>query len=223
MAKVTDFPMPKGRVPTNKEWNLISDWCDNNRPIEGLGITINDADGGGKQINATASGIAGGSQGPWAIFQSAPGKVSVSSDHPLLKSYTLDDIVSVVNIGNGFTINVGQVLYLDIEYTAGAITTVTLTGGNRWDEYSVPYKFTGGSSITDPDIVINSYFLLAYGATTDDDVAKNLPGPIITIGSSAVKVVRCCSAPLIIEYVNIGAGFIIPYPRACGSRNGPPA
>lgn len=44
--------MPKHRVPTWDEWNDLLDWMQDNRPIEGLGIRINDADGQGKQINA---------------------------------------------------------------------------------------------------------------------------------------------------------------------------
>lgn len=156
----------------------------------------------------------------WApINGTNPNKVKISSDHSLLINYTLDDIATITNINNEFTINVNQMLYLDVEYTAFAISAITLRGGNRWTEYSTPYKITGGTSITDPSVVINSYFLLAYGAALSDDSAKNLPGPII----NGVKIVRCVSSPLIINLVNFGAGFIIPYPVACGSRNGPPA
>lgn len=72
MAKVTDFPLPKGRVPTNKEWKAIEEWQNSNRVIQGLNNTISDADGQGKRIDVqSGSSGANATQFPFQLIDAS--------------------------------------------------------------------------------------------------------------------------------------------------------
>lgn len=184
------------------------------KPLSGINTNVSDAKGGtGRTIDAAFSGGAGGSAGNniWApVVAGDEGlEVGISENHPILNSLIVNDSVTVVDIDSSFTIGEGDVLYLKIDYDAGGvITAVTLVGGAQWTDYPAAFATTGGGTIEDPDIVETSYYLLAYGAATDDPVALVSEGPIV----DDVKIVRCCFAPLRIDEVNTGEGFVILYP-----------
>ncbi len=198
------------------------------QPRNGLGIWVADMQGGqGRSINLKSisqGGVGGSNQGlPWEII-GGDGTVSVSKNSPLRYSQVMDDIVTIVDIDNDFTPAAGDLFYLDIALDGSyGIDSVTLTIGTPWANYSFPYTTTGAGTLGDPFIVTNAYYLIGYCIDTTDDTAEFLDGPVITLmDESQVKVVRCCYAPLLFQWQNMGGGFVIPYPDP-PSMPGPPA
>lgn len=185
-----------------------------NKPLSGINTNVSDAQGGqGRVIDAsfTAGGVTGGLIGPWCPVTgtSNTNKVAISKNRPILNSLTLNDVTTITDIDNEFTIGVGDLIYLKIDYDPdGTITEVTLTGGAPYASYSLPYDTTGAGTIEDPLVIVSSYYLLAYGATLDDTVALAAEGIVV----DGVRVVRCCYSPLRIDEVNTGDGFVILYP-----------
>lgn len=206
MARLADLEVRIARVEAK---------CEAYKPLSGINANVSDAVGGtGRTIDVTP-GLGGGGGGTgnniWApvVAGDDGDEVGISENHPILNSLTVNDSVKVVDIDSSFTIAEGDVLYLKIDYSApGVISDVTLVGGAQWTDYPAPFATTGGGTLEDPDIVVSSYYLLAYGAALDDAVGLVSEGPIV----DGVKIVRCCYAPLRIDEVNTGDGFVILYP-----------
>ena len=208
--KVTDPPKFQGKAPKSltDHFDATEKWLVANRVVEGLGISITDADGGGKQINANGSGTgaAGSPQGFWTIIQSSPGKVKVGPNHPLRLTQTMNDLAMITNIDSEFTPGTNKVLFIEIDYPG---PTFTLKMDDRWSTYPLSYQDDGGT----PPSITKGYYLIGYCAETDDTVAATLPGPTITLtDKSQIKVAQTCFAPLLMQFMNTGTGFVIQYP-----------
>lgn len=153
---------------------------------------------------------------PWQpIPGSAANAVTIEPFASLLKT-TMDANQTVAHLTDDFTPGNGDLLYLKFTYDAitQLITGADLICDSGWGTYPDVMKSTGTGTLTDPYIVAESYFIVAYAKLASDTTTPS--GDVTIIKATVlIKVIRTVFTPLALETINLsGLSFDFPFPPA---------
>lgn len=205
-----EFEVPKFLAVA---WAKLVDWLRWQRVVAGSGIDISDAVGGGKLIAlANDTGGSGARVTPWTVQRASSTTVKVSANSILKDTADVNSVFNVTDLDGDFEVDVGQVLFLEIVYLDGFnIDTITLKSDDVWDDYPTPYKLIGSGTLMDPFRLDRSYYVVGFGVA--EGLLPAFEGPTIANDDNdKVRVIRTTFGPLMIALVNLGGGFIGPYP-----------
>lgn len=157
--------------------------------------------------------------GPWQPIPAATANKVIIE--PFATLLGLDLVNSAVSgLATEWTLTEGDVIYLELDYTAGGPdqASVTLIGGAPWSGATAPFDYpvqvetSGAGTLGDPYVVEKTRYLVAYTAAADD---TGTPAGCMTLmdGMTPIKVIRCVFGPLQLVYQTIGPNtFAYPDP-----------
>lgn len=118
-------------------WNALTEWCKNNRPVAGLGVTLSDAPGGGQRIDVDFRAVASASAARKFALEPYRSPYTGAGDPPENQGLRIKirrgfvKTLEPENIGNEFllTDNTATVVFYRCTFTAGVLTTVAIETG----------------------------------------------------------------------------------------------
>jgi hypothetical protein len=139
-------------------------------------------------------------------------KVTLNANSFLLKSLTPNDTFAITGVGSTFAASVGMQVWLEVDFTSGAVTAATIgTGSAGWSGFPAPFTYTG----TAPNQVLASAFvLIGYLAAA----TSTLDGTVITGGPASspvtAKIIQCVTQDLLLRNGCFsGKAAIFPFPH----------
>lgn len=146
----------------HKKWDELLKWCQGNIPVQGPGIGISDAPGGGKLIQANKRFFASYAPAFNSKIIRAAGtgveKTSVVikvSSGTILLSEAWDDRAIIENITDEFTLSAtGQAIWIEMTVPASGIKediTFITRFGDLWDDFPKAFVHTGEEGTEEDD------------------------------------------------------------------------
>lgn len=144
---------------------------------------------------------------PWQPIPAATANKVIIEPFATLLDLDLTN-VTISGFATEWTLVTGDIIYLEMSYTAGVLDTVTLIGGAPWSgssapfDYPVPVETTGAGTLGDPYVVTKTRFLVAYTALATDAAS---PAGCMTLDDSgtAIKVIQAAFGPLALSIITM--------------------
>ncbi len=152
---------------------------------------------------------------PFQISDKSDGtglKVMLNANSFLQQSLTPNDTVAITGLGTVIPVDVGMMLWLEIDFTAYAVTTAEIGSGDRgWGGFPAPFVYSG----TAPDQALTTaYLLIGYIAAA----TSTLDGTVITGGPADApvtgKIIQCVAQDVLLQNVVFnGLPAVFPFPH----------
>jgi hypothetical protein len=139
-------------------------------------------------------------------------RVTINANSFLQQSLTPTDTVAITGLGAAIAVDVGAMIWLEIDFSDYAVTAAAIgSGDGGWSGFPAPFVYTGDA----PDQTLTTaYLLIGYIAAA----TSALDGKVIVGGPSDApvtgKIIQCVTQDLLLQNVVFnGLPAVFPFPH----------